>query len=63
MKIGRLEITYMPFSAKAKVKTVYMLKRDREASYKAYRDLTGAGIAESHRIVRGWMKGWEVKGK
>jgi hypothetical protein len=43
---------------KKRIKEVYLADR-REASYAAYRNITGRGIVESHRAVKPWIIEWD----
>jgi hypothetical protein len=42
-----------------RVKEAYGSKLDKEAAYAAYRYITGAGVQESHRAVKPWVKEWD----
>jgi hypothetical protein len=44
---------------KKRVKEAYGSKQDKEACYAAYRAITGAGIHESHRAVKPWIREWD----
>ena len=35
------------------------IKGDNESAYLAYRNITGWGVQESHRVVKTWLKKWE----
>jgi hypothetical protein len=47
-------------NVKKRIEQVY-LADGREAAYAAYRAITGAGVQESHRAVKPWVKEWEGK--
>lgn len=49
---------YAVVDIEKRVREVY-IKGDNEAAYAAYRAITGAGIQESWRVVKPWIKKWE----
>ena len=47
-------------NVKKRVMSIY-LADGREAAYLAYRNIMDAGVKESWRVVKKWIKEWEGK--
>lgn len=51
---------YAVVDIKKRIREVY-IKGDNEAAYLAYRNITGATISESWRVVKPWLREWGGK--